>query len=75
MAIAGQATGDSDQVAGRTARAGRAGRTLGQLILAGVWVRLGFQAKEIEAWTVLPALRLAWLLSGPAWPVPSRPCG
>jgi 4-amino-4-deoxy-L-arabinose transferase-like glycosyltransferase len=41
------------------------GRTLGRLILAGVWVGLAFQAKEIEAWMVLPALGLAYLLSGP----------
>jgi len=41
------------------------GRTLGRLVLAGVWVGLAFQAKEIEAWMVLPALGLAYLLSGP----------
>jgi|HubBroStandDraft_5_1064220.scaffolds.fasta_scaffold08312_2 4-amino-4-deoxy-L-arabinose transferase-like glycosyltransferase len=42
---------------------------LGRLILAGVWVGLAFQAKEIEAWMALPALGLAYLLSGPgrAW--------
>ena len=39
--------------------------TLGRLILAGVWVGLAFQAKEIEAWMLLPALGLAYLLSGP----------
>ncbi len=44
---------------------GHSGRTWGQLILAGVWVGLAFQAKEIEAWMVLPALGLAYLLSGP----------
>jgi 4-amino-4-deoxy-L-arabinose transferase-like glycosyltransferase len=38
---------------------------LGWLILAGVWVGLAFQAKEIEAWMVLPALGLAYLLAGP----------
>src|ERR1700691_5036059 len=47
--------------------AGRAsdgsGRTWGRLILAGVWVGLAFQAKEIEAWMVLPALGLGFLLS------------
>jgi len=42
-----------------------AGGTLGRLILAGLWVGLAFQAKEIEAWMVLPALALAYLLSGP----------
>jgi 4-amino-4-deoxy-L-arabinose transferase-like glycosyltransferase len=39
--------------------------TLGRLLLAGLWVGLAFQAKEIEAWMVLPALALAYLLSGP----------
>jgi 4-amino-4-deoxy-L-arabinose transferase-like glycosyltransferase len=40
-----------------------------RLILAAVWVGLAFQAKMIEAWLVLPALGLAYLLSGPgpAW--------
>ena len=37
----------------------------GPAILAGFWVGLAFQAKEIEAWMVLPALGLAYLLSGP----------
>jgi 4-amino-4-deoxy-L-arabinose transferase-like glycosyltransferase len=37
---------------------------LGRLILAGVLVGLAFQAKEIEAWMLLPALGLAYLLSG-----------
>ena len=50
---------------GRAARVRSPGRTTGQLILAGVWVGLAFQAKEIEAWMVLPALALAYLLSGP----------
>ena len=54
-AIAGLAAGD----------AGQDGGTLGHLILAGFWVGLAFQAKEIEAWMVLPALGLAYLLSGP----------
>ncbi len=60
-AIAGLAAGDA---AGRAGRLRRPGRTLGRLILAGVWVGLAFQAKEIEAWMVLPALGLAHLLSG-----------
>ena len=38
---------------------------MGQLVLAGFWVGLAFQAKEIEAWMVLPALGLAYLLSAP----------
>jgi 4-amino-4-deoxy-L-arabinose transferase-like glycosyltransferase len=43
---------------------GSVGGTLGRLILAGFWVGLAFQAKDIEAWMVLPALGLAYLLSG-----------
>jgi 4-amino-4-deoxy-L-arabinose transferase-like glycosyltransferase len=43
---------------------GTVGGVLGRLILAGVWVGLAFQAKEIEAWMLLPALGLVWLLSG-----------
>jgi 4-amino-4-deoxy-L-arabinose transferase-like glycosyltransferase len=43
---------------------GTARGTLGRLILAGLWVGLAFQAKDIEAWMVLPALGLAYLLSG-----------
>src|SRR5262249_29660348 len=35
------------------------------LILAGVWVGLAFQAKMLQAWLVLPALALAYLISGP----------
>jgi 4-amino-4-deoxy-L-arabinose transferase-like glycosyltransferase len=46
-------------------RARRPGGILGRLILAGVWVGLAFQAKEIEAWMVVPALGLAYLLAGP----------
>jgi 4-amino-4-deoxy-L-arabinose transferase-like glycosyltransferase len=55
-AIAGRAADEEDAPAGRT---------LGRLILAGVWVGLAFQAKELEAWMVLPALGLAYLLAGP----------
>jgi 4-amino-4-deoxy-L-arabinose transferase-like glycosyltransferase len=36
-----------------------------RLVLAGVWVGLAFQAKMIEAWMLLPALGLAYLLSAP----------
>ena len=36
--------------------------------LAGVWVGLAFQAKMIEAWLVLPALGLAYLVCGPGRP-------
>jgi 4-amino-4-deoxy-L-arabinose transferase-like glycosyltransferase len=35
------------------------------LVLAAVWVGLAFQAKMIEAWLVLPALGLAYLVSAP----------
>ena len=54
----------SAAIAGRADGQGP-GRTWGRLVLAGVWVGLAFQAKEIEAWMVLPALGLAYLLSGP----------
>jgi 4-amino-4-deoxy-L-arabinose transferase-like glycosyltransferase len=36
-----------------------------RLLLAGLWVGLAFQAKMIEAWLVLPAFGLAYLVSGP----------
>ncbi|MFJ2737470.1 ArnT family glycosyltransferase [Streptomyces sp. NPDC087317] len=45
-------------------RAARDGR-LRPLLFAGVWVGLGFQAKMLEAWAVLPALALVYLLSAP----------
>jgi len=35
------------------------------LIWSGVWVGLGFQAKMLEAWMVLPALAAAYLLFAP----------
>ncbi|MFG3200582.1 ArnT family glycosyltransferase [Streptomyces sp. NPDC048192] len=47
-----------------TKRAAGAGR-LRPLLLAGVWVGVGFQAKMLEAWAVLPALALVYLLSAP----------
>ncbi|MER7986242.1 glycosyltransferase family 39 protein [Streptomyces noursei] len=47
-----------------TQRAAAAGR-LGPLVLAGVWVGVGFQSKMLEAWAVLPALALVYLLSAP----------
>jgi 4-amino-4-deoxy-L-arabinose transferase-like glycosyltransferase len=37
----------------------------GFLVLAGVWVGLAFQAKMIEAWMLVPAFGLAYLLSAP----------
>ena len=36
-----------------------------RLVLAGVWVGLAFQAKMIEAWLVLPALGLGYLVAAP----------
>jgi hypothetical protein len=36
------------------------------LLLAGVWVGLAFQAKMIQAWLVLSALAIAYLLAAPA---------
>jgi len=36
-----------------------------RLILAAGWVGLAFQAKMIEAWMVLPAFGLAYLVGGP----------
>ncbi|MEU2169328.1 ArnT family glycosyltransferase [Micromonospora chersina] len=43
-----------------------AGARTGRLVLAGVWVGLGFQAKMLQSWLVLPAFALAWLASAPA---------
>ena len=40
------------------------GRTRSAL-LAGAWVGLAFQAKMLEAWLVLPALGITYLLCGP----------
>ena len=40
--------------------------SLRQVLLAGVWVGLAFQAKMIQAWLVLPALAAAYLLAAPA---------
>ena len=47
------------------------GRT-GCLLTAGLWVGLAFQAKMLEAWTVLPALSIAYLLAAPAAPLARR---
>ena len=38
---------------------------LADLVLAGVWVGLAFQAKMLQAWIVLPALGAAYLLAAP----------
>jgi 4-amino-4-deoxy-L-arabinose transferase-like glycosyltransferase len=39
---------------------------LRSLIWSGVWVGLGFQAKMLQAWMILPALAAGYLLSAPA---------
>jgi 4-amino-4-deoxy-L-arabinose transferase-like glycosyltransferase len=36
------------------------------LVLTGVWVGLAFQAKMLQAWLVLPALYIAYLMAAPA---------
>jgi len=38
---------------------------LRSLVLAGVWVGLGFQTKMLEAWMVLPAFAVAYLVAAP----------
>lgn len=43
-------------------RAIHSGR-LRPLLVAGVWVGVGFQAKMLQSWVVLPALGLAYLLA------------
>ncbi|HUC57055.1 MAG TPA: glycosyltransferase family 39 protein [Streptosporangiaceae bacterium] len=40
--------------------------SLRQLLVAGLWVGLAFQAKMIQAWLVLPALAAAYLVAAPA---------
>jgi len=40
--------------------------SLRQLLLAGLWVGLAFQAKMIQAWLALPALAAAYPLAAPA---------
>ncbi|MEV6115182.1 glycosyltransferase family 39 protein [Streptomyces sp. NPDC052109] len=47
-----------------TQRAAVSGR-LRPLAVAAVWVGVGFQAKMLEAWAVLPALALVHLISAP----------
>jgi 4-amino-4-deoxy-L-arabinose transferase-like glycosyltransferase len=49
----------------------RATGSQGRLILAAVLVGLAFQAKMIEAWLLLPALGLAYLVAAPG-PLPRR---
>ncbi|GHE05715.1 ArnT family glycosyltransferase [Streptomyces alanosinicus] len=38
------------------------------LLLAGLWVGLAFQCKMLEAWAVLPALAVTYLVAAPAAP-------
>jgi 4-amino-4-deoxy-L-arabinose transferase-like glycosyltransferase len=38
---------------------------LRSLLMAGVWVGLGFQAKMLQAWMVLPALAVGYLVTAP----------
>ncbi|MEU5264290.1 glycosyltransferase family 39 protein [Amycolatopsis sp. NPDC021455] len=38
---------------------------LRSLVWAGVWVGIGFQAKMLQAWTILPALAVGYLLTAP----------
>lgn len=42
-----------------------AGGRLRWLLLSGVWVGLAFQAKMVEAWGVLPALAVVYLVAAP----------
>ena len=56
----------ADSVSAAIAGTARGWRgTQARLILAAFWVGLAFQAKMIEAWLVLPAFGLAYLLDGP----------
>jgi 4-amino-4-deoxy-L-arabinose transferase-like glycosyltransferase len=41
-------------------------------VLAGVWVALAFQAKMLEAWLILPALGVAYLVAGRPDSLPAR---
>jgi 4-amino-4-deoxy-L-arabinose transferase-like glycosyltransferase len=46
------------------------------LLLAGLWVGLAFQAKMLEAWLVLPALAVCYLLAAPGgWLQRAWRCG
>lgn len=41
------------------------GGRLRHLVWAGVWVGVGFQAKMLQAWMVLPAMAVTYLVAGP----------
>ncbi|HXM57994.1 MAG TPA: glycosyltransferase family 39 protein [Candidatus Dormibacteraeota bacterium] len=47
------------------------GARLRSLLLAGLWVGLGFQAKMLVAWVVLPAFAIVYLVAAPG-PVARR---
>ncbi|GAA2558578.1 hypothetical protein GCM10010435_32040 [Winogradskya consettensis] len=38
-------------------------RRLGPLVLSGVWVGVGFQAKMLQAWLILPAMGITYLIA------------
>jgi 4-amino-4-deoxy-L-arabinose transferase-like glycosyltransferase len=59
------AAGAAGEAGGRPAGGRPAGGSQGRLILAAVWVGLAFQAKMIEAWLLLPALGLVYLIAAP----------
>ncbi len=42
------------------------GARLRSLVWSGVWVGLGFQVKMLQAWMIVPALALGYLLAAPA---------
>lgn len=39
------------------------------LLATGLWVGLAFQAKMLEAWLILPAIALVWLVAGAGRPL------
>ena len=47
---------------------------LAPLVMSSVWVGLAFQTKMLQAWLVLPALYLAYILAAPALSL-ARRCG
>jgi 4-amino-4-deoxy-L-arabinose transferase-like glycosyltransferase len=55
----------ADAVTGAVTGAIR-GTRVWPILVAGIWVGLAFQAKMLEAWLVLPALALCYLVAGPA---------
>lgn len=52
----------------RAVERAEAGAGTGWLLWAGVLVGLGFFAKMLAAWIVLPALAIAWLAAPLSWP-------